>query len=130
MFVQSQMHNKVMPRTFMSFNDLMSLFGQVLFLVKTPWCVRKNHSFRFRTAVGPGNALRALLEALKLFANHCQAKVEHWQGMLSVEHGTAWNSDLGTRLCWCADLLKRLRQIGTLCHAFGGQLQADFCDDC
>lgn len=34
-----------------------------------------------------------------------------------------------TRLCWCADLLKRLRQIGTLCHAIGGQLQADFCDD-
>lgn len=45
MFVQSQMHNKVMPRTFMSFNDLMSLFGQVLFLVKTPQCVRKNPSF-------------------------------------------------------------------------------------
>ena len=44
--------------------------------------------------MGPGNALRALLEALKLFANHCQAKVEHWQGMLSVEHGIRLVFDL------------------------------------
>ena len=65
----------------------MSLFGQVCLCafcenhVSSQMSPKSEWSFCavsvVRTAAGPGNALRALLEALKLFANHCQAKVEH-----------------------------------------------------